>query len=655
MSVRSSLRDPVLWVLVTLAVGLRLALFVSGRSPLDGDEAIMGLMANAILEGREYPLYWWGQDYMGTPDLPLLACLQALGNADWAHGVWPIRLTGLIYLVALLVANHLLVWRLAGREAARCATFFLAVAPYFWMDYSMRMRCAQAMMALGSVIVLMSVELAERLASGKRVLPLAAMLGVATGIAWWYYPLVSIYLVMAFLLTIHVLATAPMEMGRAPWWRMMLGIFVVMAGAWIALTTVGVVGQNSMAMVAEKERLVRIPVIWPAVWPLVAASAALTVPGGRALRGWLGSMLAALGAAALGFVVGVAPALYALLTRTEPAIVDIVDLSTEGLLRRFLVFIAVDLAPVLGLVPNSAQPGASWNWSHGLAWLAVALLVAETASRFRNGEAWRIARHPLFWTSLVAGGTMIALNVASQRVTGIGGPRFAVPLFQPLAMALGGMGALMASGRDGRWRWAPTAVLAGAWSLAAVGGWLSIPPVPMHLPSGHKLGVHEVAEHAIRKGIRRIDLVDHSTINYLDAFEIQLAARLRVRIGLGTAMDRLAGHVDEPAPGRQDAVTATLMRIQAVGFLKERTGLTPEILFGPISWREAARIGPFVLVDRDSSTAVDALRQARLGNWLVWHTRSAPTILEVQLLGRYPEIEGDNIVADALRSTWRQQ
>ena len=57
-----------LWTVAILLaiVGVRFAYALHWENTLDGDESVVGVMAMHILEGRERPLFFYGQTYMGT-------------------------------------------------------------------------------------------------------------------------------------------------------------------------------------------------------------------------------------------------------------------------------------------------------------------------------------------------------------------------------------------------------------------------------------------------------------------------------------------------------------------------------------------------------------------------------------------------------------
>ncbi|MEV5768911.1 DUF423 domain-containing protein, partial [Micromonospora sp. NPDC052213] len=105
-------RRPRLPVLLALLVGLvgvgyRLALLLADAPPTNSDEATMGLAALHIARGEEFPIWFYGQAYMGTLEAYLAAPLVALTGPS----VLALRLPTLA-LYALFLA---LSWRLTRR------------------------------------------------------------------------------------------------------------------------------------------------------------------------------------------------------------------------------------------------------------------------------------------------------------------------------------------------------------------------------------------------------------------------------------------------------------------------------------------------------------------------------------------------------------
>ncbi|MFG2059558.1 ArnT family glycosyltransferase [Micromonospora sp. NPDC048930] len=105
-------RLPVLLALLVgvAAVGYRLALLLADAPPSNSDEATMGLAALHIARGEDFPVWFYGQAYMGTLEAYLAAPLVALTGPS----VLALRLPTLALYVLFLALSWRLTRRLGG-------------------------------------------------------------------------------------------------------------------------------------------------------------------------------------------------------------------------------------------------------------------------------------------------------------------------------------------------------------------------------------------------------------------------------------------------------------------------------------------------------------------------------------------------------------
>ncbi|MEE6310037.1 hypothetical protein V1634_24695 [Plantactinospora veratri] len=90
-----------------LGVLWRIWLTVAGTPPTNSDEATMGLAALHIAQGRDLPVFFYGQHYMGTVEAYLAAPLVALAGPS----VTALRIPTLLLYALFLVLMYLLVRR----------------------------------------------------------------------------------------------------------------------------------------------------------------------------------------------------------------------------------------------------------------------------------------------------------------------------------------------------------------------------------------------------------------------------------------------------------------------------------------------------------------------------------------------------------------
>jgi len=119
-----------------LAVLTRLPLLTGGNLALDGDECVVGLMATHLAEGRELPLFFWGQRYGFT------LVEAGVGAALFLAGGPSVLLLKLAELILFALGCVFLVGsarRLAGDRAAVLAALLILFAPA-WGAWSLKAR-----------------------------------------------------------------------------------------------------------------------------------------------------------------------------------------------------------------------------------------------------------------------------------------------------------------------------------------------------------------------------------------------------------------------------------------------------------------------------------------------------------------------------------
>jgi hypothetical protein len=176
--------------LLGLAYRLILALLVV--PPTSSDEAFTGLAAIHIAAGRDYPVYYYGQHYMGTVEAYLAAPLFALFG--------PSTVLLRVPLLALYAGFGYLMYRLTRRLYPR----WLAVGTVGLLALGSQRVLMGQLLALGgypeilpagALLMLLAVHLGERGAAGG--LPAVGLFGLVAGVCVWDGWLVAPYLAVA--------------------------------------------------------------------------------------------------------------------------------------------------------------------------------------------------------------------------------------------------------------------------------------------------------------------------------------------------------------------------------------------------------------------------------------------------------------------------
>ncbi len=174
-------------VILCLAVALRFFLIYAHWPVVNADESIMDLMARHILYQGEHPIFFWGQDYMGT--------LQAYMGAVFMHFVgsstFSVRLGTLLLFALYIVCMYFLVRLVYSATFALFSMALLSIGSDRMMGVPITANGGYAeTMLFGALIFLIVVWLALTLpAERTRVAPsrllVYATLGFVIGLSLW--------------------------------------------------------------------------------------------------------------------------------------------------------------------------------------------------------------------------------------------------------------------------------------------------------------------------------------------------------------------------------------------------------------------------------------------------------------------------------------
>jgi hypothetical protein len=193
-----------LFICLVIALAARSWLAYHTLGFIDGDEALVGIQAQHILQGQ-FPTYFYNQPYMGSLEAYLMAIIFAIAGSS----VWTLRAEPI--LLSLVVVW--LTWNLAGALAdtahlplhakqwfMNIAALLAAIPPLYDTVLQMRMLGGYIeIFILMQLLLLAALQLTNRRAAGASGRELAlrwAGIGFLVGFGYWVNPII-IYGVLA--------------------------------------------------------------------------------------------------------------------------------------------------------------------------------------------------------------------------------------------------------------------------------------------------------------------------------------------------------------------------------------------------------------------------------------------------------------------------
>ncbi len=212
---------PLLSVLVALA--LRAWLITTDAFEFVSDEAVVGLMARHINQGKPIPVFYYGQHYIASLD----ALFVAAGFRLLGESVDTIRIVQLIlYLVGLAAGYALAQTVTHSRRVARVTLLLLAVPTTLGTLYtSVALGPWTELFVLTSLVLLLSWQVTV---GGQQQAWRWLLLGLAAGVGWWVHGAIVTPMLVVALLGLrsfsprhwrgYGLALVGFFVGSAPWW-----------------------------------------------------------------------------------------------------------------------------------------------------------------------------------------------------------------------------------------------------------------------------------------------------------------------------------------------------------------------------------------------------------------------------------------------------
>ncbi len=211
-----------------VALAVRLFFAWMFANAITSDHGVVCLMVKHMVEGRSFPIFYYGQSYMGSLE-PMVSALIAriIGLSGFAVNTGA-ALAGALSVLVVFVWSR----RAFGLTAGIASALFLMIGSQHWCQFMSWGYGGYALLTLCSTTMLWQVwELMRRSEESPRAFAWrAAWLGVVAGVGWWTHPLILWALVASAVLLVVRFVRRP------PWGGAIAGVagfFVGSAPLWI--------------------------------------------------------------------------------------------------------------------------------------------------------------------------------------------------------------------------------------------------------------------------------------------------------------------------------------------------------------------------------------------------------------------------------------
>ena len=165
--------------LLVVGLLLRLDFLIPDNFIVDADEAIVGLMAKHMNEGKDFPVFYYGQNYMGSFE-PMLAALvfKIFGISNGALKAVP-----LIFSLILIAVAYLIGFELGGRRVAFKSAILTAIPPAALIVWSGKARGGFIeIVVIGALALLVCLRWMKKPDAPLRG---TLLMGLLLGFGWW--------------------------------------------------------------------------------------------------------------------------------------------------------------------------------------------------------------------------------------------------------------------------------------------------------------------------------------------------------------------------------------------------------------------------------------------------------------------------------------
>lgn len=182
-------------MILAAAIGVKLIILCMDVVPFNADEAVVALMAKHILRG-EFPLFFYGQAYMGSLD----AFLVAMGFWIFGEKIWVIRFVQIgLYLVTIYVSMFIMYQISKNWTSAYLAGLFMAIPSVNVTLYTtISLGGYGEALLIGCLLILVSFKIREKDRTLRAKTYLWLSWGLLAGVGLWANALTLVYTIPSF-------------------------------------------------------------------------------------------------------------------------------------------------------------------------------------------------------------------------------------------------------------------------------------------------------------------------------------------------------------------------------------------------------------------------------------------------------------------------
>ncbi|MEE8385734.1 MAG: hypothetical protein V3S01_07440, partial [Dehalococcoidia bacterium] len=196
-------------LMLATALLVRWPFIARGETLLHSDEAIVGLMAQDIAEGRRLPLYFYGQRYMGTLEAYAIAAVSPLFD-DPIHAL---RFGPACFFALLVAVQYLMLTRWFGRRGGLMGAVALLAAAPMLTQWSISARGGYIEIILwGSALIWAYSEWFVEPFPTRRRQAHRFLFGALLGSGWWINPSILMFVLP---IAAHALLNRPLAAALA--------------------------------------------------------------------------------------------------------------------------------------------------------------------------------------------------------------------------------------------------------------------------------------------------------------------------------------------------------------------------------------------------------------------------------------------------------